>query len=140
MTSGSFAKSSSSVDRPPSPTTLYARAERGADEGFGGYDSFWRIAELARLQLLPLPVLGAAAVALSPLTRVGVARVSLPQRIRDFIGADDTTVIHNLFCWLREEEHQNFCQDTNLLPVRRWFEPQHHLPAKVSGWNGYPHT
>ena len=83
---------------------------------------------------MPFFAASTAAVALSPLARFGVVPASLPQRIRDFIGADDTTVIQNLFCWLREEEHQKACQDTNLLPVRRLFEPrwEHHLPAKAS--------
>ncbi len=106
----------------------------GGDEGFGGYDYYWQVERMARLLRLPASVLGAAAVASSSLARMGVVRASLPQRIRDFIGADNTTVIQNLFSLLPEDEHQNFCQDTNLLPIRRLFEPcwEHHLPAKAS--------
>jgi len=106
----------------------------GGDEGFGGYDSQWRIATLLRLNRLPLSVWGAAAFASSLLARFGFVRSSLPQRIRDFTGAENTTIIQNMYCWLREEEHQNFCQDTHLLPVRRLFESQweHHLPPEAS--------
>ncbi len=105
----------------------------GGDEGFGGYHTYWQIARMVRLLRVP-PVLGAAAAVVSPLARFGVVHGSLPQRIRDFIGVDDTTIIRNLFCLLREEELQKTCQDTNLLPVRRLFEPrwEHHLPAKAS--------
>jgi len=106
----------------------------GGDEGFGGYDSHWRLATLLRLQRFPLPVWAAAAVAVSPLARFGLVRSSLPRRIRDFSSGEDTNIIQNMFCWLREEEHQNFCKDTHLLPVRRLFESKwaHHLPPEAS--------
>ena len=58
----------------------------------------------------------------------------MPQRLRDLTGADDTTVIQSLFCWLREADHRSLCRDTNLLPIRRLFEPQweHSLPRSAS--------
>lgn len=106
----------------------------GGDEGFGGYSHYWRIARIARLQRFPAPVWRAAAVALLPLARFGVVRDSLPQRIRDLTGADDTTVIQSMFCQLCEGEHRSLCQDTDLLPIRRLFERQweHHLPPGAS--------
>jgi len=48
----------------------------------------------------------------------------LPQRLRDLAGADDTSVMHNLLCWVREHEHKRLCWDKDVLPVRRLFEPQ----------------
>jgi asparagine synthase (glutamine-hydrolysing) len=48
----------------------------------------------------------------------------LPQWLRNLAGADDTSIIQNLLCWVREEEHRHLCRDTDALPVRRLFEPQ----------------
>lgn len=106
----------------------------GGDEGFGGYHLYWQIARIARLQRLPVPFWHAAAVATLPLAHLGVVRNSLPQRIRELTGVDDTSIIQDLFCWMREDEHTHLCIDTNLLPVRRWFEPQCelHLPPGAS--------
>jgi asparagine synthase (glutamine-hydrolysing) len=103
----------------------------GGDEGFAGYDIFWRIARIASLQRLSPPVWRAAAIALVPLARFGVVRNSLPQRIRDLTNADDTAIIQTLLCWVREEEHKKLCRIADTLPVRRFFEPEweHHLPS-----------
>src|SRR5207253_1570891 len=39
-------------------------------------------------------------------------------------------IVQELFCWVREREHKLLCRDTDLLPVRRLFEPrwEQHLP------------
>src|SRR5262249_51811207 len=106
----------------------------GGDEGFGGYDLYWRIASIARWQTFPVPIWRGAAVALAPLERLAVVPERLPQRLRDLAGADDTSVMQNLLCWVREREHQRLCCDKDVLPVRRLFEPQweHGLPSKAS--------
>jgi asparagine synthase (glutamine-hydrolysing) len=39
----------------------------GGDEGFGGYELYWQIAKIARLQRVPAPILSAAAAGLVPL-------------------------------------------------------------------------
>ena len=106
----------------------------GGDEGFGGYDLYWRIASIARWQTLPMPVWRGASMALAPLERLGCVPARLPQRLRDLAGADDTAVIQNLLCWVRAEEHQRLCRDMDVLPVRRLFEPQweHALPPHAS--------
>lgn len=106
----------------------------GGDEGFGGYSLYWRIARIARWQRLPVPIWQGAALALSPLARFGVVSESLPQRIRKLTGADTTTIMQSLFCWLSEEKQRRFCRDAEVLPTRRFFEPQweHHLPAEAS--------
>jgi len=96
----------------------------GGDEGFGGYNFYWQIARIARWQTLPEAVWGGAAVALTPLARCGVVPEHFPQRLRDLVGADDTSVIQSLLCWVREKEHGHLCWDTNVLPIRRLFEPQ----------------
>jgi asparagine synthase (glutamine-hydrolysing) len=106
----------------------------GGDEGFGGYNEYWQIARIARLQRLPTPIWRTAAVALLPLARFQVVRDSLPERIRDLTGADNTAIVQSLFCWVREEEHARLCRIAEVLPVRRLFEPQweHHLPPRAS--------
>ena len=58
----------------------------------------------------------------------------LPQRFRDLAGADDTSIIQNLFCWVREQELRHLCSDTDILPIRRLFEAQweQHMPPRAS--------
>jgi asparagine synthase (glutamine-hydrolysing) len=106
----------------------------GGDEGFGGYNFYWQIARIARWQTLPVAVWRGAPMALAPLVRFGVVPEHLPQRFRELTGADDTSIMQNLFCWVREEEHRNLCRDRDALSVRRLFEPQweHHLPRGAS--------
>jgi asparagine synthase (glutamine-hydrolysing) len=96
----------------------------GGDEGFGGYDVYWKIASISRWQTFPTPVWRGAAVALAPLERLAIIREHLPQRVRELAGGDDTAVVQNLLCWVREQEHRRLCRDTDVLPVRRLFELQ----------------
>jgi asparagine synthase (glutamine-hydrolysing) len=96
----------------------------GGDEGFGGYHFYWQIARIARWQTLPPFLWRAASMVLQPVSAVGVLPSRLPQRVKELAGADDTSVIQSLFCWVREDEHRRLCSDTQLLPVRRLFEPQ----------------
>jgi asparagine synthase (glutamine-hydrolysing) len=106
----------------------------GGDEGFGGYEIYWRTATIARWQQLPVSVWRAASVMLAPLARSGIVHERSPRWLRELAGADDTSIIQYLLCWVREEEHRSFCRDTHLLPIRRLFEPQweHHLPPGAS--------
>jgi asparagine synthase (glutamine-hydrolysing) len=96
----------------------------GGDEGFGGYALYRRIASITRWQTLPRPIWRGASVALVPLERLAVVPERLPQRLRELTGADDTSVIQTLLCWVREQEHRHLCRDMDVLPVRRLFEPQ----------------
>jgi asparagine synthase (glutamine-hydrolysing) len=96
----------------------------GGDEGFGGYDLYWQLARIARLQTLPILALHGASVVLVPMAWFGLVPKRYPQRFRELAGADDTSIIQDLFCWVRREEHRNLCRDTHLLPIRRLFEPQ----------------
>jgi len=101
----------------------------GGDEGFGGYSEFSRIAWIARWQSMPMPIQRGAARALAPFERCGMVRDGLWQRLDDLAGADDISTIQSFFC-LSEHKHRQLCRDTNLLPVRRHFEPQwEHLLA-----------
>ncbi len=106
----------------------------GGDEAFGGYDFYWQIAKIARWQRVPSAVWRGTPIVLAPLAHLGIVPDRLSQRIRDLAGADDTTVIQTVFCWLREKEHSNLCLPTDVLPVRRLFERQweHHLPPETS--------
>jgi len=106
----------------------------GGDEGFGGYDLYWRIARIIRWQHLPRVVWDGAAFVLAPFAHYRLVTESLPQRLCDLAGADDTAVIQALLSWIREQEHDRLCKDTDLLPVRRLFESQweHQLPWRAS--------
>jgi asparagine synthase (glutamine-hydrolysing) len=106
----------------------------GGDEGFGGYDLYRRIASIARWQTFPIPVCGGISAALASLARLAVVPERLPQRLRELAGADDTSVMQNLLCWVREQEHRRLCWDRDVLSVRRLFEPQweHGLPPNAS--------
>jgi asparagine synthase (glutamine-hydrolysing) len=106
----------------------------GGDEGFGGYDLYWQIARIASLQKLPVPLWCRASFLLEPLARLGVVREHLPQRAREIAGADDTSIVQDLFCWVREDEHKRLCSITDVVPVRRLFESkwQHDLPQAAS--------
>jgi asparagine synthase (glutamine-hydrolysing) len=107
----------------------------GGDEGFGGYDFYWQIARIARLQTLPPVLWYGASLMLSRMAGIGAVPASLPQRLGELAKADDVAILENLFCWTRERERDLlFGHNKDLLPVRRWFEPQweHHAPAKAS--------
>ena len=106
----------------------------GGDEGFGGYNCYWQVERIARLQRFSPLVWDAAAVAMLPFARSGIVRSSLPERVRDLASADDVSIAQSMFCWMREEEHQRLCIDRNFEPVRRLFEPQweRYLPRHAS--------
>jgi len=106
----------------------------GGDEGFGGYDLYWRIARIARWQTIPAPVANGISAGLALAASFGIVPERLRRRIRGLAAADDTSVIEGLFCWLDKEEHRRLCQETDLLPIRRLFEPrwEYHLPRKAS--------
>jgi asparagine synthase (glutamine-hydrolysing) len=106
----------------------------GGDEGFGGYHWYWQIARIARWQTLPAVAWRVAPIVLSPLARLGVLPEHLPQRFRDLTGADSTSIIQDLCCWVREHELKRLCWDTDILPIRRLFEAQweHYLPPEAS--------
>jgi asparagine synthase (glutamine-hydrolysing) len=95
----------------------------GGDEGFGGYNFYSWIPKVVRWQTLPALVWRGASVALGPLARFRLVPDRLPPQLSDLAGADDTAVMQNLFCWVRQHEHQRLCLDTHLLPLRRLFEP-----------------
>ncbi len=103
----------------------------GGDEGFGGYEPYWKLADIIRLQQLPDVVWRGAAAVLPALSRYGFVPERWPQRLRVYgTAADDTSVIQHLFCWMSDDELRYLCRDQEALPVRRWFESQwdHGLP------------
>ena len=106
----------------------------GGDEGFGGYNYFWQIARIARLQNFPALAWHAGALMMPPLVRLGLLPGRFTQRVRELTRADDTSIIQGLFSWIREEGHKRLCRDTDLLPIRRFFESQwqYHLPSRAS--------
>jgi len=95
----------------------------GGDEGFGGYQVFWKLARIARLQTLPPLIWRGASNVLKPLALFGGISEKWARPLKDLVGADDTSILQLLFSWIREKEHRALCRDTHLLPVRRLFEP-----------------
>jgi asparagine synthase (glutamine-hydrolysing) len=106
----------------------------GGDEGFGGYTFYKWIEWIARWQRIPMPIELGLSFALPALAYWGIHSESLPQRLKELRHGDNTSVLQNLFCWIREEEHKRLCRDTDALPVRRLFEPQweYRLPREAS--------
>jgi asparagine synthase (glutamine-hydrolysing) len=107
----------------------------GGDEGFGGYDIYWRLARLARIQTLPSSVMKASALALVPFVNAGIVPAHFPGRLKEIAAADDTQIVQDLFTCLHEAEIRSLYVDhEKLLPVRRFFEQQweHRLPVGAS--------
>jgi asparagine synthase (glutamine-hydrolysing) len=106
----------------------------GGDEGFGGYNFYWQIGTIALLQRLPVSIWQGVTAALAPLTNMRIVSERLAQRLGELAGADDTAVVQNLFCWVRDEEQKRLCRNADWLPVRRLFEQQweYHLEPKAS--------
>lgn len=106
----------------------------GGDEGFGGYDIYWQLERIARMQRLPGAVWKASALALGPLAHAELVPAYLPSRLRGIAQADDVRIVQDLFSFIHEDELQLLCLDKDRLqPVRRWFEPQweHRLPRNA---------
>jgi asparagine synthase (glutamine-hydrolysing) len=107
----------------------------GGDEGFGGYDVYWRLARIAQMQQLPSAMWKVSALALDPLASLAVVSRHLPARLREVACGDDVQIVQNLFTFLHEEELRELCLDYDkVLPVRRFFERQweHSLPRSAS--------
>jgi asparagine synthase (glutamine-hydrolysing) len=108
----------------------------GGDEGFGGYDVYWQIGLIDRLQHAPPGLWRVAARMVEPLSRIGVVRPTLGRRLRDLAGADAVSILETLFSWLRAKEQRELLVDGDgVEPARRLFERQWQqtLPAGSSG-------
>jgi asparagine synthase (glutamine-hydrolysing) len=107
----------------------------GGDEGFGGYNLYWQLARIARMQRLPSPVWKASALALVPFVSASVVPAHFPSRLREIAEADDAQIVQDLFTSMHEDDLRGLCVDHGkVLPVRRFFEQQweHRLPAGAS--------
>ncbi|HEX2055215.1 MAG TPA: asparagine synthase C-terminal domain-containing protein, partial [Nitrospiraceae bacterium] len=97
----------------------------GGDESFGGYNMYWQIARIARVQRLPEILLKGIRASLAIAAQAGAVPARLSHRLKEFEGADDVAVSQNLFSWIREDEHRRLCRDElKALPLRRLFEPR----------------
>ena len=105
----------------------------GGDEALAGT----RLREIPAIrfrQLLPAPVAMGASVLLRRLEDLAISPARLSQRLVQLSNSDNTSIIQNLLCWVRGDEHQRLCGGLPALPVRRLFEPgwEHQLPSHVS--------
>lgn len=97
----------------------------GGDEGFGGYDVYWQLARIARMQRLPAILWKASALALGPLAEASVVPAHIPGRLRDIAKADDVQVVQDLFTRIHGDELHRLCLDhEKMMPIRRLFEQQ----------------
>jgi asparagine synthase (glutamine-hydrolysing) len=106
----------------------------GGDEAFGGYHVYRQIVNISHLDLLPRPFLNGAITGLRNLSRLGIVPKRYPQRLKDLSRLDNTSVVQDLFCWMRQHECDSLFKDKDVLPVTRLFEPQwvHDAPSNVS--------
>ncbi len=97
----------------------------GGDEAFGGYNTFWQLGRIVTLQRIPSAVLSWTTLGMAFLGNLGIAPSRFGKRISEFAGADDVSIMQNLFSWIREDEHGRLCVDEKeAQPIRRLFEPQ----------------
>ncbi|SLM49968.1 putative Asparagine synthetase [Nitrospira japonica] len=97
----------------------------GGDEGFGGYNLYWQLARIARLQLIPSPMWWAGAAVLTPFSRLCLIPPHIPSRLREFSGVDDIAIIQDLYSWIRGKELQRLSWDEGKVDsIRRLFEPR----------------
>jgi len=61
------------------------------------------------------------AALLGQLSSCGLVSKRVVARLEELNGADDTSIVQSLSCWLRAEEHAALCRDNDMLPIRRWF-------------------
>jgi asparagine synthase (glutamine-hydrolysing) len=107
----------------------------GGDEGFGGYDLYWQLARIGRMQRMPSMVWKAVALVSVPFARAGLVSSHYPNRLLEITGADDIQIVQDLFTWIHDDELGRLSVDHGkVLPVRRFFEQQweHRLPASAS--------
>ena len=106
----------------------------GGDEGFGGYDFYWWLRAIDRWQALPQLVRRVCSMALDLSTHMRLAPERLAKGAEGLSDVDNTSTIQYLFCRVRGGEHERLCRSTDLLPLRRLFEPhwEHHLPLTAS--------
>jgi asparagine synthase (glutamine-hydrolysing) len=101
----------------------------GGDEGFGGYHLYGQLQLIDRLRRLPSPLTNGASYLAWIAAKTRLVRATVPGRLREISGADDTTIVQSLFSWINGPEHEKLLVDgRNLEPPRRLFERR---------WNGH---
>jgi asparagine synthase (glutamine-hydrolysing) len=97
----------------------------GGDEGFGGYDVYWRVGRAISFQRLPARLQGLAPLIAGPLVRAHVVHPGLARSLRGLTRADDTAVVQQLFSWVSQQEQLELLGGgVDVQPVRRLFERQ----------------
>lgn len=110
----------------------------GGDEAFGGYDAFWRSDRVAQMQQLPSAVWSVGSGLLRRSWSDRARRVGT--RLSDLARADDTAIVQDMLSWVRPSELRalaEFARDSDLLPIRRHFEPlwEYHNSSSQSALN-----
>ena len=84
---------------------------------------------IGALQNRPVPAgscvaTAGAVTAVTPFAWLGAFPKWSPARIASLTGADETSVVQGLFSLMPKDQHRELCIDTDLLPLRRLFEPR----------------
>ncbi len=96
----------------------------GGDEGFGGYDFFWQLNGISRLDSVPGPIRALLAFAAPALRPLSSKAARLGRRLNAIDWSDETAVIQYLLSWVREDEQKRFLPELRADSVRRHFEPR----------------
>jgi asparagine synthase (glutamine-hydrolysing) len=108
----------------------------GGDEGFGGYTFYNEIEQIHWFNQLPKFITCIGVRILGWLSELHPQLKRKHRAIGHFYKASDTKVMENIFCWMREAEHNALWNNRNdLLKVRRYFERDEALlaPLKLNG-------
>jgi asparagine synthase (glutamine-hydrolysing) len=111
----------------------------GGDEGFGGYQFYQYAEQFSHLLAIPqwarsglLPMAGLATSVVGKW--IGTPS-HLARRLRDAGKIrDDVDALKDMFSWIRDDEHNQLCAISGVLPVRRFFDRQweYALPRNAS--------
>jgi asparagine synthase (glutamine-hydrolysing) len=107
----------------------------GGDEGFGGYTTFAMIERAVGLQRFPPGILQLGARVVDVLTPTASRVSRLAQHAAAVARSDDVGIVQHLMSYIPPDEQLRLMPEgRDLLPTRRWFEPQwaHTLPEGSS--------
>jgi asparagine synthase (glutamine-hydrolysing) len=106
----------------------------GGDEAFGGYNVYSALTKITRWQLVPTFLRRLGSGVSQQIEGLEGKAGRWANHFGNLIVADDTSMLQYLFSWVREKEHNVLCRDSDLLPLRRLYEPhwKYHFPKGVS--------
>ncbi len=104
----------------------------GGDEGFAGYRLYGHLLRLASLKRIPQIFWDSINVLSKTLYRHQLITSSFSNNFSEFANADNTKMIQNMFCYIRESEHNSLFNNKYYKPVRRYFEKKWKYSHNIS--------